>query len=59
MRTALPDHVALEVDGGINGETAPSCVEAGANLLVAASALFGTDDPGQAYADLAARAGTE
>ncbi len=59
MRTALPDHVALEVDGGINGETAPPCVEAGANLLVAASALFGTDDPAQAYADLAARAGTQ
>ena len=59
MRAALPDHVALEVDGGINGETAPPCVEAGANLLVAGSAVFGTDDPAQAYADLAARAGTE
>ncbi len=65
MRTALPDHVALEVDGGINGETAPPSVQAGANLLVAASALFGTGDPAQAYADLAAsvardtRAGTQ
>lgn len=57
MRAALPEHVALEVDGGVNGETGPSCVEAGANLLVAASALFGADDPAQAYADLAAKAG--
>jgi ribulose-phosphate 3-epimerase len=59
MRAALPDHVALEVDGGINGETGPVCVQAGANLLVAASALFGSDDPAQAYADLAAKAGTQ
>lgn len=59
MRAALPEQVALEVDGGINHETAPPSVEAGANLLVAASALFGTPDPAQAYADLAARAGAQ
>jgi ribulose-phosphate 3-epimerase len=56
MRAALPDHVALEVDGGINHETAPVCVQAGANLLVAASAVFGSADPAQAYADLVAKA---
>jgi ribulose-phosphate 3-epimerase len=30
----------LEVDGGITAETAPLCVEAGANALVAGSAIF-------------------
>jgi ribulose-phosphate 3-epimerase len=30
----------LEVDGGINAETAPLVVEAGANVLVAGSAVF-------------------
>jgi ribulose-phosphate 3-epimerase len=59
MRRELPGHVALEVDGGINLETAPACVEAGANLLVAASAVFGSDDPGAAYAALAAKAGAQ
>ena len=36
--------VIIEVDGGINGETAPRAVEAGATLLVAGSYLFGHDD---------------
>jgi ribulose-phosphate 3-epimerase len=31
----------LEVDGGINAATAPLVVEAGANVLVAGSAIFG------------------
>lgn len=32
--------IALEVDGGINAETAPLVVEAGADVLVAGSAVF-------------------
>ena len=32
--------VDIEIDGGINGETAPLAVEAGANVLVAGSYLF-------------------
>lgn len=32
--------IELEVDGGINGETAPQAVEAGATVLVAGSYLF-------------------
>jgi len=32
----------LEVDGGIDSETAKLCVEAGANVLVAGSSVFGT-----------------
>jgi ribulose-phosphate 3-epimerase len=32
--------IRLEVDGGINGATAPLVVEAGADTLVAGSAVF-------------------
>jgi ribulose-phosphate 3-epimerase len=56
MRKALPDHVALEVDGGIHEKTAPSVVSAGANLLVAGSAVFGSDDPAESYRRLVAAA---
>ena len=31
----------IEVDGGINSETAKLCIDAGANVLVAGSAIFG------------------
>ncbi len=34
----------IEVDGGINSETARRCVEAGANVLVAGSRVFGEAD---------------
>ena len=34
----------LEVDGGVDAETAPLCVRAGANVLVAGSAVFGKKD---------------
>jgi ribulose-phosphate 3-epimerase len=34
----------LEVDGGISPATAPRVVEAGANVLVAGSAVYGADD---------------
>ena len=36
--------VELEVDGGINSETAQRCRAAGADVLVAGSAVFGSDD---------------
>jgi ribulose-phosphate 3-epimerase len=34
----------LEVDGGIDPETARLCVEAGANVLVAGSSIFGSNE---------------
>lgn len=34
----------IEVDGGMNKETAKKAVEAGANIIVAASAIFKTND---------------
>jgi ribulose-phosphate 3-epimerase len=56
MRAQLPARVALEVDGGINEQSAPRCVTAGANLLVAGSGVFGSPDPAAAYSALAAAA---
>jgi ribulose-phosphate 3-epimerase len=55
MRAELPDHVSLEVDGGINGDTVAPASQAGANLLVAASAVFDADDPAAAYSALVER----
>lgn len=57
MRAALPQQVALEVDGGVHETTAASVVEAGANLLVTGSAVFGSADPAAAYAAIVAAAG--
>jgi ribulose-phosphate 3-epimerase len=42
----------IQVDGGINQETAPLVVEAGANVLVAGSAVFNHPNPAQAVAQL-------
>ena len=36
--------IDLQVDGGVNGQTAQVCIEAGANVLVAGSYLFSKDD---------------
>jgi ribulose-phosphate 3-epimerase len=57
MRAALPAHVALEVDGGVHEVTAGLCSEAGANVLVTGSAVFGSKDPAAAYLAIAERAG--
>lgn len=39
-------HILIEVDGGINLQTAPQVIAAGADILVAGSAVFKSDDPG-------------
>ena len=41
----LQDRVLIEVDGGIKLHNAKEVVEAGADVLVAGSAIFGTEDP--------------
>ncbi len=46
-------HIDLEVDGGVNAETAPLAIAAGADVLVAGSAVFAGG--GAAYADNIAR----
>jgi len=40
--------VEIEVDGGVNESTAPQVIEAGADVLVAGSAVFGHADYGEA-----------
>ena len=42
----------LEVDGGIDPATAPLAVDAGANVLVAGSAVFGRGDRAEAVREL-------
>ena len=49
LRTALPEHVYVQVDGGIDHETVGRAYIAGARLLVAGSAIFGRDDLTRAY----------
>jgi pentose-5-phosphate-3-epimerase len=41
------------VDGGINRDTVLATRDAGADLLVAGSAVFWNDDPGSAFDELA------
>ncbi len=48
--------VWLQVDGGVSAETIGRCAEAGADVFVAGSAVFGTDDPEQAVKSLRALA---
>ena len=56
-RELLPDRVRLQVDGGVHAENIARAREAGADLLVAATAVFGGADPAQAYGELVAAAG--
>jgi ribulose-phosphate 3-epimerase len=49
--------VPIEVDGGIEPETAARCAEAGATLFVTGSAIFRQADPAEAYRAVAAAAG--
>ncbi len=56
---ALGSETAIEVDGGVDTETAPFVAEAGATLLVAGSAIFGKDDPGAALQAITDAAGPE
>jgi ribulose-phosphate 3-epimerase len=44
--------VELEIDGGINRETAPRAAAAGADILVAGSAIFHADDPAAAAREI-------
>ena len=53
LRAALPGSVRIQVDGGINRDTVLAAREAGADLLVAGSAVFWKDDPGSAFDELA------
>ena len=52
----LVGKAAIEVDGGVDSQTAAPLAAAGAQLFVAGSAVFGADDPAAAYAEIAAAA---
>ena len=47
LRSFAGDSIDIEVDGGINGKTAPLVKEAGANVLVAGTGLFKAEDMAQ------------
>ncbi|MFL5782070.1 MAG: ribulose-phosphate 3-epimerase [Thermoleophilaceae bacterium] len=57
LRELVAEEVAIEVDGGVDEETAPRCADAGARLFVAGSAVMGAGDPAEAYRRLAAAVG--
>ena len=61
MREVLPKVVELrrrapnldmQMDGGVNGETSRDAADAGANVLVAGSAVFGSPNPARAIANI-------
>jgi ribulose-phosphate 3-epimerase len=59
VRAIVGADVAVEVDGGIDPVTAPRCRAAGASVFVAGSAIFGGNDPGEAYRAIVAAAGAD
>jgi ribulose-phosphate 3-epimerase len=40
--------VAVQVDGGVNADTLPRCLRAGADVFVVGTAIFGAEDPAAA-----------
>ena len=45
-------HALIQVDGGVNGDTAPRLVRAGVDVLVSGSYVFGAEQPGQVIGTL-------
>jgi ribulose-phosphate 3-epimerase len=52
MVSAYGGAVWLQVDGGVSTETIERCAEAGADVFVAGSAVYGADDPARAIQGL-------
>jgi ribulose-phosphate 3-epimerase len=46
LRARYPD-LNIEVDGGLGPDTIDQAADAGANVIVAGSAVFGAEDPSQ------------
>jgi ribulose-phosphate 3-epimerase len=57
LRDALPASLLVGVDGGIREDNVEAVQRAGADLIVAATAIFGADDITAAYRGLAAAVG--
>lgn len=51
LRKRCPD-LNIEVDGGLGLGTIDQAADAGANVIVAGSAIFGAQDPGDVIAKL-------
>ena len=49
LRALVGEACEVEVDGGVDVTTAGPCASSGASLLVAGSAVFGSDAPATAY----------
>ena len=56
MITATGREIDLEIDGGVNSQTAKDCIAAGANVLVAGTAVF-KDGPDKYAENIAALCG--
>ena len=52
LRELLPEGTHVQVDGGVGRDNASEVREAGANLLVAGTSVFGQDDIAEAYRGL-------
>lgn len=52
LREAGAFHGRIEVDGGIDPKTLPAILEAGADVIVAGSAIFGREDPKAAFLEM-------
>jgi ribulose-phosphate 3-epimerase len=55
LRGMLPPEVALEVDGGVSLETIDEIRDAGTDVFVAGSSVFGAAAPAEAFKALSAR----
>jgi hypothetical protein len=56
MVAAHGREIWLQVDGGVSAATIERCAEAGADVFVAGSAVYGADDPAEAVRALRAQA---
>jgi ribulose-phosphate 3-epimerase len=52
LRELMPGGVHVQVDGGVGPENVRELHEAGANLFVAGTSIFGQQDPAAAYRQL-------
>jgi len=53
LRARFPDK-DIEVDGGVGPQTIGACADAGSNVIVAGTAIFGAPDAEKVIADLKA-----
>lgn len=49
LRSLVPESMQVQVDGGVGADNIRELRDAGASLFVAATAIFGHDDPAAAY----------